>query len=154
MSVPGASLLADLADISPLSQPWETHTLLLAGRRMTPSVTVIDAYGDIDASNADSLTEYALAHAPRCRGLILDLRGLDFIGTEGFSALHAIRAYCALVGTDLAVVAGGAASRLLPICDPQGALPLVDTTEAALATFPDQLDLPPLRLITAGTTQG
>ena len=78
-----------------LSQPWERHTTRLANRRLRSSVAVISAHGHIDASNADTLTEYTLGHLMRCRGLILDLRGLDFFGTEGFSALHRVSVCCA-----------------------------------------------------------
>ena len=67
----------------------------LASRRLSSSVDVISAHGDIDASNADTLTEYTLRHLMRCRGLILDLHGLDFFGTEGFSALHRVSVCCA-----------------------------------------------------------
>jgi hypothetical protein len=73
-----------------LPQPWEGHTARLASRRLRSSVAVIRAHGGIDASNADTLIEYTLGHLVRCRGLILDLRDLDFFGTEGFSALHRV----------------------------------------------------------------
>ena len=78
-----------------LSQPWESHTTRLAYRRLGSSVAVISAHGHIDGSDADALTEYTLGHLMRCRGLILDLRGLDFFGTEGFSALHRVSVCCA-----------------------------------------------------------
>ena len=73
-----------------LSQPWEGHTARFASRRLRSSVAVISADGGIDASNADTLTEYTLGHVMCCRGLILDLRDLDFFGTEGFSVLHRV----------------------------------------------------------------
>src|SRR4029077_13662173 len=98
-----------------LSQPWERHTTRLAHRRLRSSVAVISAQGHIDASNADTLTEYTLGHLMGCRGLILDLRGLDFFGTEGFSALHRVSVCCARAGTGWAVVSGEAVSRVLRI---------------------------------------
>ena len=116
-----------------LSQPWESRTARLASRRLRSSISVVMAHGGIDASNADTLTEYTLGHLTRCRGLILDLRDLDFFGTEGFSALHRVSVCCARAGIGWAVVSGEAVSRMLRIGDPQGLLPAASTLEAAMA---------------------
>jgi anti-anti-sigma factor len=126
-----------------LSQRGESHTTRLAHRRLTSSVAVISARGHIDASNADTLTEYTLAHLTGCRGLIVDLRGLDFFGTEGFSALHRISVCCAHPGIAWAVVPSKAVSRVLRIVDPQGLLRAASTVDAALAIIHDQLHRPP-----------
>ena len=126
-----------------LSQPWEGHTARFASRRLRSSVAVVRARGGIDASNADTLTEYTLGHLMRCRGLILDLRDLDFFGTEGFSALHRVSVCCARAGIGWAVVSGEAVSRMLRIGDPQGLLPAVSTVEASTATIQDQPHRPP-----------
>jgi len=126
-----------------LSQPWESHTARLAYGRLRSSVAVISAHGHIDASNADTLTEYTLGHLMRCRGLILDLRDLDFFGTEGFSALHRVSVCCARAGIGWAVVPGEAVSRVLRIGDPQGLLPAASTVEAAMAIAQGQPHRPP-----------
>jgi anti-anti-sigma factor len=127
-----------------LSQPWESsHTTRLAHRRLRSSVAVVSARGHIDASNADTLTEYTLGHLTGCRGLIVDLRGLDFFGTEGFSALHRVSVCCAHPGIGWAVLPGDAVSRVLRIGDPQGLLPAASTVEAAIATFQGQPHRPP-----------
>jgi anti-anti-sigma factor len=121
-----------------LSPPWEGHTARFASRRLRSSVAVISVHGDIDASNGDTLTEYTVGHLMRCRGLILDLRGLDFFGTEGFSALHRVSVCCARAGIGWAMVPGEAVCRVLRIGDPQGLLPAASTVEAAMATVQDQ----------------
>ena len=121
-----------------LSQPWQGRTARLVSRRLRSSVIVVRAHGGIDASNADTLTEYALGHLLRCRELILDLRDLDFFGTEGFSALHRVSVCCARDATGWAVVSGQAVSRVLRICDPQGFLPAASTVEAAMAIVEGQ----------------
>jgi anti-anti-sigma factor len=126
-----------------LSQPWESHTTRLAYRRLRSSVAVISAHGHIDASNADTLTEYTLGHLMRCRGLILDLRDLDFFGTDGFSALHRVAVCCADPGIGWAVVPSAAVSRVLRIGDPQGLLPAASTVEAAMAIIQSQPHRPP-----------
>jgi anti-anti-sigma factor len=135
------------------SQLRVRHTARFAGRLLRSSVAVISADGDIDASNADALTEYTLGHVIGYRGLVLDLSGLDFFGAEGFSALHRISVNCARVGTGWAIVPGAAASRVLRICDPQGSLPFAGTVEAALGTLADQLNRPP-RLVAVCTNIG
>jgi anti-anti-sigma factor len=102
------------------------------------SVAIVSAHGDIDETNASTLTEYALANVVRCRGLILDLSRVEFFGTGGFSALHRVSVCCARAGISWVVVAGAAVSRLLRICDPHGWLPAVGTVGAALANVQDQ----------------
>ena len=119
-----------------LSQPWESHTTRVAYRRLRSSVAVISAHGHIDASNADTLTEYIMGHLMRCHGLILDLRDLDFFGTDGFSALHRVAVCCADPGIGWAVVTSDAVSRVLRIGDPQGLLPAASTVGAAMAILP------------------
>lgn len=135
------------------SQPRVAHTARFAGRLLRSSVAVISAEGDIDASNADDLTEYTLGRVTGYRGLVLDLSGLDFFGADGFSALHRISVNCARVGTGWAIVPGAAVSRVLRICDPQGSLPLAGTVEAALGTVADQLRRPP-QLVAVLTNTG
>lgn len=134
---------AVLPDGGFLSQPWEDHGVRLATHRLRSSVAVIRAHGHIDASNADTLTEYTQGHLMRFCRLILDLRELDFFGTEGFSALHRVSVCCARAGTGWAVVAGEAASRVLGIGDPQGLLPTASTLEAAVAIVQNQPHRPP-----------
>jgi anti-anti-sigma factor len=126
-----------------LSQPWESHSTRLAHRRLRSSVAVISARGDIDASNADTLTEYTLGHLRDCSGLIIDLRCLDFFGTEGFSALHRISVCCAHAGTGWSVVPSEAVARMLRIGDPESLLPTASTVEVAMAIIQDQPYRPP-----------
>jgi anti-anti-sigma factor len=136
------SLMTTSASVLPdggfVSQPWPGRTTRLASRRPRSSVAVITARGDIDASNADTLTEYTLGHLMGCRGLILDLRGLDFFGTEGFAALHRVSVCCARARICWAVVPGEAVCRMLRIGDPHGLLPAAGTVQAAMSAVGDQ----------------
>jgi len=118
-----------------LSTP-EKHQLARLDTHWTKSsVAIVSAHGDIDGTNEHTLTEYSLADLVRCRGLILDLTGLEFFGAPGFSALHRISVSCARPGIDWALVPGAAVSLLLRICDPDGLLPAFDTVSAALASL-------------------
>ncbi len=113
-------------------EPWENHTARFTAEWGASSV-VITAHGELDASNAAQLADYVQRCAARSESVIVNLSGLEFFGTAGFSALHAINVRCA--GTDVrwAVVPSKAVSRLLRICDPDNALPLVESV-------PDTLD--------------
>lgn len=115
---------------------WEEHTARLEGRRLkwpSSEVAVISAHGDIDASNAGALAEYTLGHVIGCHRLILDLRGLDFFGAQGFSSLHKVAAGCARAGISWILIPSAAVDRVLQICDPQDTLPVASTPTAALA---------------------
>jgi hypothetical protein len=114
---------------------WGRHSL-------TKSVIVISAHGNIDASNAGELTDYTRDQPTRLQGLIVDLRGVNFLAIEGFSALLSISVALARRGTVWALVPGAAASRVLRICDPQHELP-VGTVQTALALFGQQRLPPP-----------
>ena len=129
--------MTDTLPTKPLSLA-KRHAARFDTRWTMSSVAIVSAFGDIDASNASALTEYALVNAVRCRGLILDLSGLKFCGTEGFLALHRVSVRCARADIGWMVVSGAAVSRLLRLCDPHGSLPTVDTVDAALANLQDQ----------------
>lgn len=91
--------------------------------RTGPSGTVITASGEVDAANANHFTEFVERHIRPDKRVILDLGGLEFIATAGFSALHRINATCSGAGADWDLVPGPVVHRLLRICDPDGALP-------------------------------
>jgi anti-anti-sigma factor len=137
-----------LPHVSFPSPPWVGRNARFEGRLLRSSVVVISADGDVDASNADALTQYTLSTVAGYRGMVIDLRSLDFFGADGFSAILRISVNCARVGTRWAIVPGAAASRVLRICDPQGSLPRADTIAAAVGALPDQLHRPP-RLVAA-----
>ncbi|MGA9492265.1 MAG: STAS domain-containing protein [Mycobacterium sp.] len=126
-----------------LSKPWESRPTRLARRRLRSSIAVVSAHGHIDASNANTLTEYTVGHLTGCRGLIIDLSYLDFFGTDGFSALHRVSVCCAHAGIAWVVVPSDAVSRVLRICDPHGLLPAASTVDAAIVAIHDQPHRPP-----------
>src|ERR1700682_2008257 len=113
----------------------ECHTAVFATRWLQPSVLVITAHGELDASNAHEFVDYVLRHAAHCERMVLDLGGVDFFGTAGFSALHTVNVRCAAAKFDWAVVPSLAVTRLLRICDPDSALPIERTVEAALSAL-------------------
>ncbi|WP_006246904.1 STAS domain-containing protein [Mycolicibacterium tusciae] len=108
---------------------------------MTTAAAIVSVRGQIDGSNARNLTDYALVEAVCCRGLVLDLSGLKFFGTDGFSALHRISVRCADSDIGWMLVPSAAVARVLQICDPDGSLPVIDTVSAALANLRAQPSL-------------
>jgi anti-anti-sigma factor len=110
------------------------HTAQFATRWIPPSLAVITAHGELDAANAQEFVDYALRHAPRTDHLVLDLSGVEFFGTAGFSALHTVNVRCAGDEVHWALVPSAAVTRLLRICDPDSALPICRSVDVALST--------------------
>jgi len=100
--------------------------------RWGPSASVITARGELDAANADDLAEYVQRCLSYSQWLILDLRGLEFIGTAGFSALHRLNVVCSGADAEWTMVPSRAVSRLLRICDPDGILPVTGSVTESI----------------------
>ncbi len=98
------------------------------------SMVHVTAEGEIDAANALSLSMFVEAELANAGRLILDLRGLDFFGTQGFSMLHRINVMSSRHAVNWVVVPGDEVNRVLKICDPDGALPVTETLDEAIAT--------------------
>jgi|ERR1700761_4443305 anti-anti-sigma factor len=107
-------------------EPWENHTARFTAEWGSSSV-VITAHGELDASNAVQLADYVQRCAAHSESVIVNLSGLEFFGTAGFSALHTINVRCAAADVRWTVVPSRAVSRLLRICDPDKTLPLVES---------------------------
>jgi anti-anti-sigma factor len=115
-----------------VAQSWQQSRTALFNARWEPSATLITVDGELDAANADHLAAYVQHSASRCRRVILDLRGLEFIGTAGFSALHRINVVCSGAQVTWAMVPSAAVARLLRICDPDGTLPVTTPSQEPL----------------------
>ncbi|HEX2284182.1 MAG TPA: STAS domain-containing protein [Mycobacterium sp.] len=116
-----------------LVERTDCHTAHFATRWLEPSMAVVTAHGELDAANAQEFVDYALRHAAHMNCLVLDLSGIEFFGTAGFSALHTLNVRCAGESIEWAMAPSPAVSRLLRICDPDSALPIRPGVEAALA---------------------
>jgi anti-anti-sigma factor len=111
------------------------HTAYFATRWLHPSILIVSAHGELDAANAQEFAEYALRHTDTVKRLLLDLKGVEFFGTAGFSALHTLNVRCAESGSVWAMMPSEAVTRLLAICDPDSTLPVAPTIETALAVI-------------------
>ncbi len=137
MNTAGSSRGAAGTDAAFPSQPWESRTARFTAH-WRPPAAVITAHGELDASNTGQLADYVQRCAAYSKWLILDLSGVEFFGTAGFSALHTINVRCAGADVQWAVVPSRAVSRLMRICDPDHALPIADSVAAALAGQKDR----------------
>lgn len=107
-----------------VAQSWQQSRTAQFTARWSALGTVITAEGELDAANADQLAAYVQRSVSRSRRIILDLRGLEFIGTAGFSAIHRINVTCSAAQVHWAMVPSPVVERLLRICDPDGTLPV------------------------------
>lgn len=97
------------------------------------TMVVVTAEGEIDACNARDLADYVELSLDSSTRLIVDLRDLQFFGTQAFSMLHTLNVSCSRRGISWVVIAGREVHRLLRICDPAGGLPVATTLENAVA---------------------
>jgi anti-anti-sigma factor len=122
---------------------------LFRARELSETTVLVAAVGEIDAANSGELRTFIENHLGGYQQLVLDLSRLDFFGTDGFSALHTINVRCSRRGIDWVMVPGPEVSRMLRVCDPEGALATatnIVSAVAALARGPHrQLQLTPLR---------
>lgn len=113
---------------------WQRSHTAQFGVRWAPSAMVISAAGELDAANSDELTACVQRAISRSKRVTVDLRGLIFIGTAGFSALHRINVMCSAAHAHWAIVPSNAVARLLRICDPDGTLPVTTVAAEPLLT--------------------
>jgi anti-anti-sigma factor len=103
-----------------------------AVRRLSPSRHAVAVIGDIDAENGRNLGRFVEEHTGISRQLVLDLRAVDFAGTQAFTALYYISVHCSRNDVDWIIVGSHPVRRLLSICDPDGELPFVDDFPSGL----------------------
>lgn len=99
-----------------------------------PSTALVTADGELDATNGDQLVDFALRNCAHADRLVIDLSGLSFFATAGFTALHTLNVQCAGEEIRWAVVGSPAVDRLLRICDPDAVLPICTDVADALTT--------------------
>jgi anti-anti-sigma factor len=126
------------AAVGTLIERIDCHTAHFATKWLTPDTAVIAAHGDLDAANTQDFIDYAMRNAVHLNSLVLDLSGVTFFGTAGFSALHTLNVRCAGESVEWALVASAPVSRLLQICDPDATLPVCPSVETALASVQGQ----------------
>ena len=100
-------------------------------RHLTPMRAEIAVVGQVDAFNGRALGSFVECHTGTSGQMILDLRAVDFFGSQGFTALFYISVYCSRTDVDWMILGSPPVRRLLAICDPAGELPLSANYESA-----------------------
>jgi anti-anti-sigma factor len=100
---------------------------------LTPTLTMVIATGEIDATNGRDLGRYVERHTATSTQLIVDFTAVNFFGSQGFTALHYVSVSCTRIDVDWVIVPGREVRRMLRICDPDGELPLADSIDSARA---------------------
>jgi anti-anti-sigma factor len=98
-----------------------------------PRVRIVGISGEIDARNADDLSRRLgdiIAAAPPA--LIIDVRGVEFLGAAGLRALLTVAEECAKANLQWALVTNNALEVLLRVTDRDHKLPAVDSMAEAL----------------------
>ena len=116
------------------SEPVAEHRLFRS-RELSETTVLVAAVGEIDAANSAELRTFVEDHLGGCQQLVLDLSRLGFFGTDGFSALHTISVRCSRRGIDWVMVPGPEVSRILRVCDPEGALATATNIVSAVAAL-------------------
>ncbi len=98
--------------------------------------TVIEVGGEIDAHNAQYLTDYFGDFIYVGHPLVLDLSGVDVLGTAGFAAILQFAEECRRAERHLALVASRAVKILLRVA-PSHRLPRARSVDTALERFAD-----------------
>lgn len=106
---------------------------VFATRPCSSNRIAIAVLGEVDAVNGREFARYVERHTRVSRQLVLDLRAVDFFGSQGFTALFYISVHCTRSDVDWAIVASPPVRRLLSICDPESELPLAEDLSAALS---------------------
>lgn len=104
-------------------------------RLLEPRFAIVAVDGEVDFTNVKDLIG-AATHVARDRsGVVIDLSGVEFFGTAGFAALHALSVRYAARKTHWAVVPSRNVQRVVQICDTDAFVPMRATLASALASL-------------------
>lgn len=120
------------------AEPLHTGTSVIdcGGALLTVQVyswlTVITISGEIDASNATTLTSHVVPQVPNGGALIVDMVETEFIGVDGLRTLFAMNLECIRADSRWALIGSHAVHRLLRIGDRENLVPAVRSATEAL----------------------
>ena len=97
--------------------------------------TIVQIGGEIDACNADQLSENVFRYAATASGLVVDATAVDFCCVRGLRYLMALDKHCHDSGIEWALVASGSVRRMLEATGVNNTLPLADSVSTALQSL-------------------
>ena len=112
-------------------------------------LTVVSITGEIDALNAEPVSEHIRGFVVPGRALVLDLSEVEFLGVAAVRSLMSLGEACAEAQVAWAVIASHAVRRLLDIADRDGRIPAGGSMVEVLDRLGyAQTQRPVLRLVT------
>jgi len=97
--------------------------------------TIVQIGGEIDACNADRLSENVFRYGATASGLVVDATAVEFCCVRGLRYLMALDKHCHDSGIEWALVASGSVRRMLEVTGVNNTLPLVDSVSTALQSL-------------------
>ena len=79
---------------------------VFTAEELTDARVLVCVRGEVDATNRQALGRFVQRHTRVSKQLILDLTGVDFFGSQAFTALYYANIQCARRDVDWMVVAG------------------------------------------------
>src|SRR5947209_1886740 len=115
------------------------YVIKCGGAWVCPSVedgvTIVRIGGEIDACNADRLSDNVFRYAATASALVVDATAVDFCCVRGLRDLLALAQHCHDSGIHWALIAGDPVRRLLEMTGVNTTLPVADSVSAALRSM-------------------
>jgi anti-anti-sigma factor len=99
--------------------------------------TILTISGDIDVSNTDRISAYAVRLVPVGNALLLDLSGVDFLAARSISVLATVADASDDAGLPWALVTSHAVDRVLRISQRDDILPVASSVPDGMQYFAD-----------------
>ncbi len=97
--------------------------------------TIVRIGGEIDACNADRVSENVFRYAATASGLVVDATAVDFCCARGLRDLMTLDKHCHDSGIEWALVTSGSVRRMLEVTGVNNTLPLVDSVSTAVQSL-------------------
>jgi anti-anti-sigma factor len=94
--------------------------------------TILQIGGEIDAYNADQLSEHAYRYAAVAAALVVDMSAVDFMSVKGLRNMMALADKCHDQGIEWALIASSSVRLMLRVGGAESALPVADSVSTAL----------------------
>lgn len=104
-------------------------------RKLGATTVLVAVTGDVDAASAPAVFGRVQSLLTGFHQLVLDLSGVAFFGTAGYSLLHRLDTLATHAARDWVVVGGPEVQRLLRVCDPDRRFPVASNIVSAVATL-------------------
>src|SRR6478735_8878415 len=90
LNVPGTQPIP----AEPTQESLDCRTALFEITFPQQSTAIVAVRGELDAANGAQFVDFALRHSEFTDRMVIDLSGLTFFATAGFTALHTLNVQC------------------------------------------------------------